>query len=211
MVGCFSILIETDQLTGPESSNVASNPGCTNTSFSKTGGVDSITLKRHQQQEWKASHSEISQPANNISSSSSSQASGMQDGAEVSSASSAESVMSGLYHSGGSPENMLNLVKSTLVDQLNHWKNVTNRTLGTKSPQDLLLEYLHERMEQDAELNRILIAATEQMTTFQANAQLESARLLKECSQSLGYVMASVTKGAESINDQSSSEADSEE
>lgn len=106
---------------------------------------------------------------------------------------------------------MLNLVKSTLVDQLNHWKNVTNRTLGTKSPQDLLLEYLHERMEQDAELNRILIAATEQMTTFQANAQLESARLLKECSQSLGYAMASVTKGAESINDQSSSEADSEE
>lgn len=100
MVGCFSILIETDQLTGPESSKVASNPGCTNTSFSETGGVDSITLKRHQQQEWKASHSEISQPANNISNSSSSQASGMQDGAEVSSASSAESVMSGLYHSG---------------------------------------------------------------------------------------------------------------
>jgi CRISPR/Cas system-associated endonuclease/helicase Cas3 len=82
-------------------------------------------------------------------------------------------------------EGMINLMRNSLVDQLHHWDEMTNRMFREKSPQDLLIEYLQKKMEQDAELNRILIASTERMAKFQADAQIQSASLLKKCASTL--------------------------
>ena len=77
-------------------------------------------------------------------------------------------------------EGMINLMRNSLVDQLHHWDEMTNRMFRDKSPQDLLIEYLQKKMEQDAELNRILIASTERMAKFQADAQISVCKPVEE-------------------------------
>lgn len=82
-------------------------------------------------------------------------------------------------------DGLIALMRTSLLDQLNHWDEMTNRMLRDKSPQDLLIEYLHKKMEHDAEINRILIASTERIAKYQADAQVQSAELLKQCAESL--------------------------
>lgn len=55
-------------------------------------------------------------------------------------------------------------------------------------------------MEQDAEMNRILIASTERMVKFQADAQVQSAELLQKCAQSLSFLSSRRSPGNSTSN-----------
>lgn len=106
---------------------------------------------------------------------------------------------------------MINLLRNNLLDQLNHWDEITNRMFREKSPQDLLIEYLHKKMEQDAELNRILIASTERMAKSQADAQIQSAKLLKKCAQTLRTMAAVPKPGENDAEDEDDDDEDDDE
>lgn len=77
------------------------------------------------------------------------------------------------------------MLRSSLLDQLAHWDKVSGRMYQDNSPQDLLIEFLHKKMEQDSELNRILIASTERMIKLQADAQIQAASMLKVAAKNL--------------------------
>lgn len=106
-----------------------------------------------------------------------------------------------------STESMETLLRANLVEQLNYWDGVTSRVFREKTPQDLLIEFLHKKMEQDAELNRLLIESTERMVKAQADAQVQSATLLKKCA----ITLRSLENGQKSDDSEDDSELDDDD
>lgn len=109
-----------------------------------------------------------------------------------------------------SPESMLAIMRGNLLEQIKYCDTAANRMLNEKSPQDVLIEYFHKKMEQEAELNRILIESTERMVKCQADAQVESARLLKKCADSLEMVSKSQNMNDQCVNGSNDDEASKE-
>lgn len=82
-------------------------------------------------------------------------------------------------------EGMASIIRTSLYDQLARLDKAASRMNNEKSPQELLIEYLHKKMDQDGDMNRILIASMERMTKIQADAQVQAASLLKDAAQNL--------------------------
>lgn len=128
----------------------------------------------------------------------------------ISSTSSTSSTSTAMSQISSSPESTLAIMRGNLLEQIKYCESTAKRMLNEKSPQDVLIEYLHKKMEQEAEVNRILIESTERMVKFQGEAQVESAKVLKKCAGFLKMVSKSQNKNDKGVNGSNDEESSKE-
>lgn len=80
-----------------------------------------------------------------------------------------------------SVEALFNVLHTSLQSQLQNFNNALHTRAADKSTQNILIEYLHKKMEQDAELNSMFVATMERIVKCQADAQVESVKILEKC------------------------------
>lgn len=93
---------------------------------------------------------------------------------------SSESVWFDEASTNNSSEGLIGIIRSGLLEQLNHWDQSSPTNIpGEKSAVELMVEFVHRKIEQDKELNKVLIAITEHIMKNQTTSDISSNRIQK--------------------------------
>lgn len=82
----------------------------------------------------------------------------------------------------------LQSLQASVNDQLQNINETFQTATASKSSHELLIKYLHRKIEQDAELSGTFIDTMERIVKWQADAQAENVKILQKCSELLENV-----------------------